>query len=174
MGKTEEGASSRLIVFDDKTVYAITEAFGKKISSARKGDSPYQLFADALEPATVAKLSYDQRRTETKKKPKRRWTVSMPVRVTAMAVAGPVLIAAGTAAAVGQPDPLRARQGRNGAGLWLLSTQDASILAKYDLDAAPIFDGMAVAGGRLYIAAANGELMCFRADNFWQKGVAAP
>jgi hypothetical protein len=57
------------------------------------------------------------------------------------------------------------REGRNGAGLWLLSKEDASILAQYDLEAAPILDGMAIANGRLYIATANGELMCFRADN---------
>jgi len=163
MGKTEEGASSRLIVFDDKTVYAITEAFGKKISSSRRGDSLYQLFADALEPGTVAELSYDERKTEMKKKPKRRWTVSMPMRVTAMAVARRTLVAAGTPAIVGQSDPLGTREGRNGAGLWLLSAEDGSKLAQYDLDTAPTFDGMAVAGGHLYIAAANGELMCFGA-----------
>lgn len=165
MGKTEERASSRLIVFDDKTVYGITEAFGKKISSARTGDSMYQLFAEALEPGTVAKLSYDERKAEMKKKPKRRWTVSMPLRVTAMVVAGRVLVAAGTPATVAQPDPLGMREGRHGAGLWLLSTEDGSKLAAYDLDAAPVLDGIAVTEGRVYIAAANGELLCFRADN---------
>ena len=118
-----------------------------------------------LEPGTAAKLSYDPRKTGMNKKPKRRWTVSMPMRVTAMAVAGRVLVAAGTPAKVAQPDPLGIREGRHGAGLWLLSTEDGSKLAEYDLDAAPILDGIAVTGGRVYVAAANGELICFRADD---------
>ena len=165
MGRTEEGAGARLMVFDEATVYGITEAFGKKIASARKGDSLYQLFAEALEPGTVGRLSYDQRKAEIKKKAKRRWTVPMPIRAAAMAMAGQTLIAAGTPAAVGQADPLGMRAGRHGAELYLLSAEDGSELARYDLDTAPVLDGLAVANGALHMATQSGELICFRAGN---------
>lgn len=38
---------------------------------------------------------------------------------------------------------------------------DGSLLEKYDLDAPPVFDGMAAAGGRLYLCARDGDIMCF-------------
>ena len=40
------------------------------------------------------------------------------------------------------------------------SAADGAELAHYRLDAPPVFDGMAAAGGCLYIALENGELLC--------------
>jgi hypothetical protein len=33
-------------------------------------------------------------------------------------------------------------------------------LAKYRLDSAPVFDGMAAANGRLYLSLENGQVLC--------------
>jgi len=164
MGKTGENVEARFIVFDDKTVYAVADYSNKRDPFANAGQCQYEILADVLRPDTIAKLSYDQRRA-ARDKPEQRWNTPIPMRVTAMAVAGRTLVAAGTPAVIGQPDSLGAYRGRRGAGMWVLSAEDGSKLAEYELDVAPIFDGMAVADGRLYIAAAEGQLVCFRSNN---------
>ena len=47
------------------------------------------------------------------------------------------------------------------AGLALVAPADGKTLAEFRLDAPPVFDGMAAAGGRLYMATVDGEVLCF-------------
>jgi hypothetical protein len=152
------------MVFDDTLVYATTELGKKKKPVGNPGDAKYQMFAEVIEPADLGKRSYTERRNYLRKRPERRWAVPIPMRVTAMAVAGPALAAAGSPAVTGQRDPLNARAGRLGAGLWLLSTKDGATLAKHSLDAPPVLNGMAIAAGRVYISDTTGELVCLAAE----------
>jgi outer membrane protein assembly factor BamB len=55
-----------------------------------------------------------------------------------------------------------ALDGRDGALLWAVSAADGGKLAEYKLDAPPVFDGMAAAGGRLYLSTVDGHLQCFQ------------
>jgi hypothetical protein len=57
-------------------------------------------------------------------------------------------------------EPAATFEGKRGGLLCVLSTADGSELAKYDLDSPPVFDGMAAAGGRLYMATTGGEVLC--------------
>jgi len=50
--------------------------------------------------------------------------------------------------------------GRSGSVLWAVSAKDGSKLAELKLDALPRFDGIAAAGGRLYIATTDGRVLC--------------
>jgi len=50
--------------------------------------------------------------------------------------------------------------GRLGGRLWAVSATDGKPLARYKLDALPVFDGMAASGGRLYIATTDGKVLC--------------
>lgn len=103
-----------------------------------------------------------------------RWAVQVPFYVRAMVVAGETMFIAGPPELTKTRGPgagalilenaeeaLAAWQGRRGARLWAVSTQDGRKLAEYDLGAPPVFDGMAAAGGRLYLAAADGNLLCY-------------
>ena len=127
----------------------------KSKTVASSGDAKYQIFADVIEPADFVQRSYDERKSYLKKKPERRWAVPIPMRVTAMAVAGPTLVAAGSPAVTGQRDPLGAR-----AGLWLLSTEDGATRAQYRLDAPPVLRGMGIVAGRVYLADTAGNVLC--------------
>ena len=42
-----------------------------------------------------------------------------------------------------------------------VSAADGSELASYPLDGEPVFDGMAAAAGRLYLAMTDGSVVCF-------------
>ena len=85
----------------------------------------------------------------------------MPVRVTAVVLANDTLFAAGPPDVVPNDDPYAAFEGRKGARLLAFSTADGKKLAEYDLKNEPVFDGMAAAGGRLYITTASGDVLCF-------------
>jgi len=51
-------------------------------------------------------------------------------------------------------------RGKAGALLWVVATEDGKKLAECKLDGLPIFDGMSVAGRRLYLATQDGRLLC--------------
>ena len=57
-----------------------------------------------------------------------------------------------------------ALEGRHGGRLWTVSKADGRPLARYRLEAPPVFDGMAVAGTRLFISMLDGSLVCLSAD----------
>jgi len=93
-----------------------------------------------------------------------RWGTHIPLTGKAMVLASDVVFVAGTPAYF--PPKHTAEQyeagfeGRLGGVLWAASTEDGRKLAEYKLEAAPAWDGMAAAGGRLYVALADGRLVC--------------
>jgi hypothetical protein len=50
--------------------------------------------------------------------------------------------------------------GQKGGLLWAVSAENGEKLAAYTLDCFPVFDGMAVAHGSLYLAMIDGTVMC--------------
>ena len=55
-----------------------------------------------------------------------------------------------------------ALRGSQGALLQAISTRDGKTLAQYRLDALPVYDGMALAYGRLFLSLKNGQVLCMR------------
>ena len=94
--------------------------------------------------------------------PKDRWCVKIPVRVTAMVLTGDILIAAGAPDVVDRKDPWAAYEGRSGGKLLIVSTVAGTIEGELRLPAPPVPDGLAVAGGRLYLATRDGRLLCMQ------------
>ena len=47
-----------------------------------------------------------------------------------------------------------------GGVLYALATADGAKQAEMKLDTAPVYDGLAIAGGRLYLSTVNGTLLC--------------
>jgi hypothetical protein len=45
--------------------------------------------------------------------------------------------------------------------LWMVSAADGKVLVEIPLDAPPTYDGLAVAGEKVYITLQNGTVMCF-------------
>ncbi len=89
-----------------------------------------------------------------------RWTAWVTVRVEAMALAGERLFIAGTPDVVPEDDPLAALEGRMGGLLQVVSASDGAVIAEYPLPARPVFDGLSAARERLFIATADGQVLC--------------
>ncbi len=51
--------------------------------------------------------------------------------------------------------------GKRGGLLWVVSVEDGKKLAEYKLDNIPVFDGMAAANGKLFLATLDGRVVCF-------------
>jgi outer membrane protein assembly factor BamB len=106
-----------------------------------------------------------------------RWTRDVPMMVRAMALAGQTLLVAGPpdvideeAAFQSYPDEATQEQlalqdaalrGQGGGMLQAVDADTGETLAEYSLDAPPVFDGLIVAGGRVYLATMDGRLLAF-------------
>ncbi|MCK4294595.1 MAG: PQQ-binding-like beta-propeller repeat protein, partial [Planctomycetes bacterium] len=55
-----------------------------------------------------------------------------------------------------------ALEGQKGALLWVVSASEGQRLAQYELESLPVWDGMAAANGRLYLATKGGKVLCYR------------
>jgi outer membrane protein assembly factor BamB len=106
------------------------------------------------------------------------WTLDQPAVITrAMAVAGDTLFIAGPPDFIDErhafysPDhpevqaklrrQAEALAGRHGGQLWVMAKADGKLLGRYALNTIPVFDGLAVAEGRLYLTTVNGRVLCF-------------
>jgi hypothetical protein len=135
--------SGRLLVFDDSTIYG----YGRKSYhwSNQLQDGSYQIFA--------------QEREQSRHK----WEKSVPLQVRAMVLAGRVLFAAGFPLDKNEiPDS--SSKAKDGL-LLAVGASDGAILAKYHLEAPPVFDGMAAVPGRLYMTLENGSVVCMEAEH---------
>ena len=85
------------------------------------------------------------------------WTTQVPdsVQFEAMALTPKILFAAG---------PADCADRTKGGVLWSVSTTTGKRLAGIQLAAPPVFDGLAVAYGRVYVATEDGRLLCFEGE----------
>jgi len=142
------------MVFDARSVYAVRARQG--ISGYGgffdPGGDGYELFTAEL-PLVLAGKG---------KKITKRWSVRLPVRANAMALAGKTLFAAGTPDTMDPAEPWAAYEGKRGGVLMAISTADGKVLAKWPLPAPPVLDGLSIARGRLLVATTDGKVLCFR------------
>jgi len=92
-----------------------------------------------------------------------RWRALIPFRPVAMVLAGDRLILAGPPDPKDPAEALAAIEGRRGGKLGVLAAEAGAEQAALSLDSPPVFDGMAVAGGALYIATMDGSVRAFGA-----------
>lgn len=106
------------------------------------------------------------------------WTIDKPAIITrAMAVAGDSVFVAGPPNFIDEQrafyspdDPdvqaklnrqVEAFAGKHGGQLWILAKANGKLLESYVLNKIPVFDGMAAANNRLYMATIDGSIICF-------------
>jgi outer membrane protein assembly factor BamB len=143
VGRAARRGGCELLVFDENGQYGVFAyskgGFGGMHTPGKKG-------------YTVTALG---------KGAKKKWSRKVGIRPVAMVLAGDVLFAAGFTDKIDKDDPWAAFEGRKGGKLLALSAADGKPLAKYDLDAPPVYDGMSAAVGRLYISTMDGNVLCF-------------
>jgi hypothetical protein len=107
------------------------------------------------------------------------WAHPVPIFTRAMAMAGKTIFVAGPPDQIDeeyafermtQKDPAiyeqlaeqdAALDGKRGATMWAVSTESGKTATELKMKSPPVWDGMAVAQGRLYVATVDGKVQCF-------------
>lgn len=149
------GAYGQLMAFNERTVFGV-HVFYERIRVRRgffPGTKGYRLFAK----------DYDPEQNEAEfKKTRDKWSVYIPIRVRAMALAGDKLFIAGPPDVIPEDDPLAAFEGRKGADFWAVSALTGEKLSEIQhLKSPPVYDGLIASQRCLYISTADGCVQCF-------------
>ena len=170
--------TGRIMVCDDSRVYA----FDRQPQYYPKTTAlEYHLYAAGKEPEIVgrssaAPSSKAKSRRPTPSRPRYDWSYQTPMLGRAMVLADQTVFVAGPPDLVEQEqtitkldDPATgkmlaeqaaAMQGARGSLLLAVSAVEGRQLAAYRLPSVPVFDGMAAAGGCLFISNTSGKVLC--------------
>ncbi|MCK4292771.1 MAG: PQQ-binding-like beta-propeller repeat protein, partial [Planctomycetes bacterium] len=179
--------AGRILAVDDSAVfgygrkydyYKWTTPMEYHLFAAAKEPQPVKLLGSKKPARTAAarRQQQKQRANAPNTKPVYHWSEEIPLYVRAMVLADKMLFIAGPPDLIDEEqvfaDPdgagveaklheqTAALEGKKGAMLWAVSASNGEKLADYKLDSPPVFDGMAAANGRLYLATMNGRVRC--------------
>ncbi len=178
------GVHGDILVMDGKRFYEVRGYLPGRSSNFDPRANGYTLFAGTYsrakpaakspkaKPAAKPGAKAKKPKRPPRRKPRRppavtasqRWSSRIPLTGKAMALADDVLFVAGTPVAFPRGDLAKAYEGRMGGVLWAASAETGKKIAEVKLDAAPVWDSLVVAEGRLYIATADGMIRCYGKD----------
>ncbi|MFW6170886.1 MAG: PQQ-binding-like beta-propeller repeat protein, partial [Planctomycetota bacterium] len=148
--------SGRILVEDDDTIYGFGQNHYERMRVQPGGT--WALFAaekDSDVPLDLSAKAYRKLALSGKKSVNFRWWTRVPIHVRAMVKAENILFVAGP-----RGNGLTSQAGLEGtaeATLLAVSPDDGELLAEMSLPSTPVWDGMAAAGGSLYLALENGQ-----------------
>jgi len=175
--------AGRMLVFDDDMVYGFRRNT-RHFSALTVGTwMEYHVFAMKKSPelnrATIQELP-PLGRTRKVTVPEHKWSTRIPMLARAMVLTHDQLLVAGLPDALDEEelnvnlnDPslqtqareqVDAWEGKQGGLLYSLSPTDGSNRSEVRLDSPPVFDGMAAAGGKLYVSLTDGSVICLGAE----------
>jgi len=155
-------ATSGLMVLGKNVAYGVEVYASRSRETVFKpGAKAYRLRCISLKAPTGGSSSKQSTARRRRQGPKPLWEQRISIRVTAMVRAGDTIFVAGEPDVVDPKDPHGAWEGRKGGILAAFAAGDGKRLAEYKLPAPPVWDGMAAAGGRLYMATMDGKILCF-------------
>jgi outer membrane protein assembly factor BamB len=152
--------SGRILVPDGPVVYGYDFSDGQGVHKGGPGRNQHRLFCADKKIVKVNKKLKNNNAAVTKymtpDKVVTHWSRSVDICGRAMVKAGDTLFVAG-------PEPAEEIYFDDENAPSVLAAYDAGsgrTLSKQKIDCQPVFDGMAVAGGRIYISLINGEVIC--------------
>ncbi|MBT3380508.1 MAG: PQQ-binding-like beta-propeller repeat protein [Lentisphaerae bacterium] len=147
MAWTMDGSYGRLMVRDKRSVYFI------RMFDSLQGLNPNVYFT----PGAAGYLLF----AKDMGAKKQRWSLRIPARIRAMAQTEGKLFVAGPPDVVDPNDPLGAFEDRKGALLYVFDSDKGEKLTQCDLPSSPVLNGLAAAGGSLYLTDKAGYITRF-------------
>ena len=159
--QVRQARTSGLMVLGKDVAYGV-ELYDSR--SRETGFSPgamaYRLRCIPLKAATRGTRNKQAVGRRRRQGPKPLWEQRVRIRITAMVRTGDTIFVAGSPDVIDPKDPHGAWQGRKGGILAAFAAGDGRKLAEYKMLAPPVWDGMAAAGGRLFISTSDGCVVC--------------
>ncbi len=161
--------SGRILVEDEDTIYG----FGQNHYDRLRPDpgGKWALFAADKKsgaPPGLSAREYLKLARSGKQSVRFRWWKRIPIQAWAMVKTEDVLFVAGPRGS--SVTSQAALEGKAGGALLAVSPSDGRVLAEMSLPSAPVWDGMAAAGGNLYLTLANGQAICLWSVASGRKG----
>jgi outer membrane protein assembly factor BamB len=177
--------AGRILVVGDETVYG----FGRKPQYYRwVSPLEYHVFSVDKTPISLnfrtgepEAPQYTEKCRIPNTRLRYRWSEDLPLLARAMVLAGETLFVAGPPDLLDEDEAYRfigdgsreeqmrrqaaSFRGQHGGLLRAIATTDGAKLAELTLDSPPVFDGMAAAGGGLFLATVDSSVVCLRARN---------
>jgi hypothetical protein len=88
------------------------------------------------------------------------WKIALDMRPRSLVRAGQVLVLGGGPFRISPRDPAAAYEGRTEGVIRLVKAEDGQLLAQHEVSAPVVWNGMAVAAGRLYAVTEDGHIVC--------------
>jgi len=160
-----QAAHGDILVMDGKRFYEVRGYKPGRISPFDPRPNGYTLFAGVYSRAnkTVTQKRGSKKapsKTRVLSVAEQRWSSHIPLTGKALVLADDTVFVAGTPVAFPADDLAKAYEGRMGGVLWAASASTGEKVTECKLDAAPVWDGMAVANGQLFISLQDGRVMC--------------
>jgi len=159
--QVRQARTSGLMVLGKDVAYGV-EVYDSR--SRETGFSPgamaYRLRCIPLKATTRGTRNKQAVGRRRRQGPKPLWEQRVRIRITAMVRTGDTIFVAGSPDVIDPKDPHGAWEGRKGGILAAFAAGDGKRLAEYKMLAPPVWDGMAAAGGRLFISTSDGCVVC--------------
>ncbi|UCD58339.1 MAG: PQQ-binding-like beta-propeller repeat protein, partial [Candidatus Hydrogenedentota bacterium] len=153
------GVWASLLVYDDLAFYGFRAFATTNRRVSHLAGSGYDVISASTNVASkkmgLRGAPFPQPKTENVL-----WKQSVSIRVSAMAVTEQTLLLAGVPDQVEPQDPYAAFEGRMGGTLLILDKKTGQTLSEISLKSPPVWDGMAIAGTRIFMALENGSVIC--------------
>jgi hypothetical protein len=162
--------SGRILVEGDDTIYGFGQNHYERAMAEPGGQ--WALFAASKEndvPLDLTAYQYRKLALGGKQSVKYRWWKTLPMRARAMVQTEDVLFVAGTRG--GPLTSQAALEGKVEGALLAVSSADGHVLADMTLPSVPVWDGMAAARGNLYLALADGQVLCLWSVDSGRSGI---
>jgi len=174
-----ETTFGRIITFDDNSAYG----YGRvRIASAATGHNAddYHLYGVRKVLMTTGLPTAERRKGQKDPQPAARrpskpepfWADEQSLIVRAMALTNDKLVVAGPPdlrkkevgilAYSNEEESLASFKGEKGVMLRVIDKKDGRTVSEQNLDAMPVFDGMSVAHGKIFVSLKNGEVQCWQ------------
>jgi len=155
--------SGWILVEDDDAIYGYGQNRYDKPVAEPGGQ--WALFAapkQSAVPLDLTAIEYRKLALSGKQTVQFRWWKRIPIHVRAMVGTEDALFVAGP---LGSPlISQSALDGKSEAMLLAIAPADGRVLAEIPIPSTPVWDGMAAAGGDLYLALANSQMLCLRPE----------
>jgi len=162
-GKSLSVPYGLMMTFDDRTVWGVRR--NHLMRWKKEYPDNYILFAQERPDRHDAAAPLPDFRSEGVQL---KWTAPLPLRPRAMLRAADRLFVGGMPDSIDPSDPWAAAnaafEGRREGLLLAISCRDGKILEHMQLDSPPVWDGMAVAAGRLYLVDRKGRVLCMAGE----------
>jgi hypothetical protein len=159
----DEKPYAEYLIFDSTTVYGVMARNSMNVNGGFFTPAKNGYGLVALERSATAgdRSTAVPKATKKNRGPRRRWSIQLPIRPTALVLAGKTLFVAGPPDRIDPEDPWAAYEGRRGATLYAISAEDGRELATYELAFPPVLDGLVAAHDRLLISCLDGTVHCW-------------